>query len=190
MSKSEKPIAAGHSSFELIRPDVLYPALGLKKDTILLDVACGMGRYSLAAAEFIGPEGAIHSVDLWPEGIEQLRRAAAEKKLRQIVPQVADVSQRIPLGDQEADVCLIATALHDLKEIDAHEGTLREIARVLKPDGLLAVLEFHKVDPPPGPPRRIRLAPEEVEQMALPLGFKRQQLTEVGPHNYLLLLRR
>jgi ubiquinone/menaquinone biosynthesis C-methylase UbiE len=190
MMEKEKPIAAGHSSFELIRPEVLFPALALQKDTVFLDVACGAGRYSLGAAELIGPEGTIHAVDLWLEGIEQLRQTAAAKGLVQILPEVADVSERIPLGDSEADVCLIATALHDLKEIHSHEGTLQEIARVLKPEGLLAVVEFKKIEPPPGPPRHIRLAPEEVEQLARPHGFRQKQFLDVGPYNYLLLLRR
>ncbi|MDA8164767.1 MAG: class I SAM-dependent methyltransferase [Desulfobacteraceae bacterium] len=188
--ENEKPIAAGHSSFELIRPELLFPALALGENTIFLDVACGAGQYALAAARRIGPAGMVHAVDLWTEGIDRLQRAAADKGLDRIAAQVADVSRHIPLPDREADVALIATALHDLKEIGAHGGTLREIARVLKPGGLLAVVEFKTVEPPPGPPRRIRLAPEEVEEMAGPHDFRRERLLDVGPSTYLLLLRR
>jgi ubiquinone/menaquinone biosynthesis C-methylase UbiE len=188
--EKDKPIAAGKSSFELIQPELLFPALELGEDTVFLDVACGVGGYALAVAELIGPGGMVHAVDLWPEGIELLRQAAAAQGLGRIVAQVADVSRRIPLPDREADVCLIATALHDLKEIGAHEATLREIARVVKPGGLLAVVEFKKIEPPPGPPRRIRLSPDEVEQLAGGLGFSRERLLEVGPFNYLLLFRR
>lgn len=188
--EKEKPIAAGHSSFELIRPEALFAALDLGPETVFLDAACGTGRYSLAAAERIGPKGTVYAVDLWPEGIERLRQAAAEEGFVQIVPGVADVSRRIPLPDRKVDICLLAAALHDLKEVDAHQGTLREIARVLKPGGRLAVVEFKKIEPPPGPPRRIRLAPEEVEGMARTHGFRRERLLEVGPSNYLLLFRR
>jgi ubiquinone/menaquinone biosynthesis C-methylase UbiE len=184
-----KPIGAGKSSFDLIRPDLLFPALQLQKETVLLDVACGPGHYSLAAAELIGPRGAVLALDLWPEGIEELRQAAARKNFTQIKPMVADVSRRIPLADDQADVCLLATALHDLKEVDAHEAALREISRVLRPQGRLAVIEFKKIDGPPGPPLRIRLSPEEVEQLSLPHGFKKTKQLNLGPQIYLILFQ-
>jgi ubiquinone/menaquinone biosynthesis C-methylase UbiE len=190
MSEQKKPIAAGKSSFALIRPDLLFAALDLKKETVFLDVACGQGHYSLAAAEFIGPQGAIHAVDLWPEGIELLRQAADERGLALIKPRVADVSEHIPLPDQQADVCLLATVLHDLKEVAAHEGALREIARVLKPDGRLAVVEFKEIEGPPGPPRHIRLGPEKLERLVQPHGFQKTRQLDLGPSTYLMLFRR
>jgi ubiquinone/menaquinone biosynthesis C-methylase UbiE len=48
-----------------------------------------------------------------------------------------------------ADVCLIATALHDFVEDRIDQGVLTEIARVVKPSGILAVMEFKKIDGPP-----------------------------------------
>ena len=66
---TEKPIAAGKSSFDLVDPEKVFAELRLQPDTVFLDVACGVGNYALAAAEFIGEEGAILAVDLWEEGI-------------------------------------------------------------------------------------------------------------------------
>ena len=57
-----------------------------------------------------------------------------------------------------ADVCLIATALHGFVEDRIDQGVLTEIVRVVKPTGILAVMEFKKIDGPPGPPIYIRLS--------------------------------
>ena len=68
------------------------------------------------------------------------------------------------------------------------ESGLSEIKRVLKPDGILAVVDFKKeVEGPHGPPLSVRLRPEEVEQLVGKDGFKKERITEVGVYHYLIL---
>jgi ubiquinone/menaquinone biosynthesis C-methylase UbiE len=185
----EKPIAAGKSSFDLIDKEKFFTALGLKKDTILLDVACGIGRYSIAASEIVGNEGLIYAVDLWEEGVNALRQAVAERGIKHIRPILGDVSKHIPVEDRSVDVALMATVLHDLIEVSTEKGTLREIRRVLKPGGKLVIIEFKKIDGPPGPPVAIRLSPEETEKIVSAYGFKQEKVLDVGPYNYLSVMR-
>jgi ubiquinone/menaquinone biosynthesis C-methylase UbiE len=66
---------------------------------------------------------------------------------------------------------------------------LNEIVRVVKPAGRLAVMEFKKIDGPPGPPKHIRLTPEDVADMIDPYGFQKERTVDVGPYNYLILLK-
>src|SRR3990172_8642303 len=80
----EKPVAAGKSSFDLVDKEKVFAALDLKKDTVVLDVACGVGKYSIAASEIIGNEGAIYAIDLWEEGINSLKQTIAEKGIKNI----------------------------------------------------------------------------------------------------------
>jgi len=82
-------------------------------------------------------------------------------------------------------VCLMATVLHDFIGDHVEQGVLKEIVRVIKPQGTLAVLEYKKIDGPPGPPKSVRLTPQEVDEILLPCGFKQQRVTEVGPDHYL-----
>ena len=184
-----KPTAAGKSSFDLIDVETFFGQLDLKKNITFLDVACGRGAYSLKASEIIGSAGTIFAVDLWQEGIEQLRASAVEKNASNIKAIVSDAGRRIPVDAQVVDVCLMATVLHDFVEDKISEEVLHEVVRVLKTDGILAIVEFKKIDGPPGPPLHIRLSPEEVSDMLDPYGFKELSVTEVGPSNYLMLLR-
>lgn len=184
------PVAAGKSSFDLVEPGKVFAALRLTPETVLLDVACGSGNYALAAADRMGPGGVIHAVDLWSEGIELLRLEAERRGLSKIRAQVADVSRRIPLPDASVDVALLATVLHDLAEAGTAAGTLAEVARVLRPGGRLVLIEFDKVDGPPGPPKAIRLAPEEAAALVVPFGFAAGEVVRVGPCTYLLAFNR
>jgi ubiquinone/menaquinone biosynthesis C-methylase UbiE len=189
MADNEKqPTGAGKSSFDLIDAEKFFQELNLQKGISFLDVASGRGAYSLAVSDIIGPQGNVFAVDLWAEGIEMLKTAAQERGVQNITAFVSDVGRRIPVEDQSIDVCLIATALHDFVEDQIALSVLNEIVRVVKPAGILAVMEFKKIDGPPGPPIHIRLSPEEVTDLLGPYGFHKERTVDVGPYNYFMLM--
>jgi ubiquinone/menaquinone biosynthesis C-methylase UbiE len=80
--------------------------------------------------------------------------------------------------------------LHDFVEDRIDRGVLNEIVRVVKPTSMLAIMEFKKIDGPPGPPKHIRLSPEDVADRLDPYGFKKERTADVGPYNYLTLLKK
>jgi len=190
MTENEKqPTGAGKSSFDLIDTEKFFQELDLQKGISFLDVASGRGAYSLAVSDIIGPQGSVFAVDLWTEGIEILKTAAQERGIENITAFVSDVGRRIPVEDQSIDVCLMSTVLHDFVDDRIVRGVLNEIVRVVKPAGRLAVMEFKKIDGPPGPPKHIRLTPVDVADMLDPYGFKKEHTVDVGPYNYLILLK-
>ena len=184
---ADKPTGAGKSSFGLIDTDKFFQELDLKKDTTFMDVACGRGAYTLAAARIINKEGRLYAVDLWAEGIRILEKEAASKGIKNLKTFVGDVAHEIPVEDDCVDVCLMATVLHDLVAETVDQQALKEITRVIKPGGTLAIVEFYKKEGPPGPPRPIRLSPEEVDKMVSVYGFRQIRYTEIGPDNYLII---
>ena len=66
---SDKPVAAGKSSFDLIDVEKTFAIMNLKPDSVFLDLACGTGKYSIELARNIGEKGTVYAVDLWEEGI-------------------------------------------------------------------------------------------------------------------------
>jgi len=185
----KKPIAAGSSSIDLVDVDELFAALQLKEGETFLDVACGNGAYSLIASRYVGQSGQVYAVDLWEEGIKSLQARIRAQDIRNIHTSVADVSKRIPVVDKSVGLCLMATVLHDLIQDKTDAATLNEIKRVLKPEGILAIVEFKKIEGPPGPPIQIRLSPDDLERHLHPYSLNMTRTMNVGPFTYLAIFR-
>ena len=184
---AHKPIAAGKSSFDLVDFATMLSVLDLDEGPVFLDVACGIGNYAIEIARQMGDKGMVHAFDLWEEGITKLKLKAGSLGLENIEADVCDVSQSIPLDNDSVDVCLMATVLHDLVEDGTDQSALKEIVRVLKPGGRLAVVEFKKIPGPPGPPEKVRLSPEDVKRILTPIGFQTADIVELGTETYLSL---
>jgi len=183
------PKAAGKSSFDLIDLDRFFALLDLVPGQRFVDLACGTGRYSLETAKRLGDSGQVHAVDLWTQGIAALDRTIREQSVTNIATHVADISRCVPLAGGSFDACLLAAVLHDLAE-EGQEGALREAARLLKPRGILTVVEFKKTADGPGPPAGIRIAEPELERKVTGRGFSLRRCEDLGPFMYLCQFRK
>ncbi len=186
---TEKPVAAGKSSFELINAPDFFANIKIPSGAQVLDLACGAGKYSIEISKRLGGEGSIYAVDLWDEGIETLKRTIREENIANVHPIKADITKRLPLEDGSIDFCLMATILHDLPP-EGLDSALKEVVRVLKRGGVLTVIEFKKIDRGPGPPMSIRISEEECEEKIKGYGFVKTYGGEVGQFNYVLLFRK
>ena len=178
---------AGKSSFDLIDARKLFERLSIKKGSTFVDLGCGRGEYAIEAALRIGQEGAVYAIDLWEEGLAVLGTEAEFRSLSQLKVLAADICTTLPIQTQSVDVCFIATVLHDLVREGCADVTLEEARRILRPQGLLAIVEFKKFDGQPGPSIDVKLSSDQVEQIVALHGFARKEFAEIGPYNYLVI---
>lgn len=183
---TDKPVAAGKSSFDHIDQDLAFSNIVSPIATAYVDLACGAGRYTLALAERIErDDNIIYALDLWDEGIARLKETALRLGMGNIEAMVADLTATLPLDDDAADVCLIATALHDIP--GASRGALlEEVLRILAPQGTLVVIEFKKIDHGPGPRVEKRLGEDELTALLAPHGFRPVTTVSLGEYTYLM----
>jgi ubiquinone/menaquinone biosynthesis C-methylase UbiE len=103
----------------------------------LLEIGVGTGYYSLDLAGWV-PEGKLELFDLQQEFLDHVLRAADERGLTNLVPTQGDAT-RLPYEDASVDGVILTAVLG---EIPDRAAALREIRRVLKPDGRLVVGEL------------------------------------------------
>ena len=186
---SDKPVAAGKSSFDLIDTEKASAIIDVRRNSSFIDLACGIGKYSIEIGNCIGEKGTVYAVDLWQDGIEALKQEIGIRRIKNIKAILADITNKLPLEESSIDACLMATILHDLSKSD-QESTIREVARVVKLGGMLNIIEFKKIDKGPGPPLSIRMEEEEIDSLVKSYGFEKVTGSEVGEYNYLLKYRR
>jgi demethylmenaquinone methyltransferase / 2-methoxy-6-polyprenyl-1,4-benzoquinol methylase len=119
--------------------------LRLRADSRVLDLCTGTGDLALAALEELPPEGGSHTADVRVVGVdfaaEMLRwgRAKLARRNERRVALVRGDAMRIPLPDASVDAVTIGFGI---RNVHRPELAAREIVRVLRPGGRLAILEF------------------------------------------------
>ena len=112
--------------------------IGLKEGFHVLDYGCGPGGYVPAVAELVGKSGKIYALDVNPLAIQMVKKTAAKNQLQNVELILSDCNTG--LLDDSVDVVLLYDAFHDLADPDS---VLKELHRVLKPNGLLSFSDHH-----------------------------------------------
>lgn len=107
---------------------------GIAPGSVVLDHACGAGMDLLLAARRVGPAGRAIGVDMTPAMVERAQEAARETGLTGIVEVHQGIFEALPVPDASVDVVISNGVLNLAPDKTA---VLREIHRVLKPDGRL-----------------------------------------------------
>jgi SAM-dependent methyltransferase len=112
----------------------------VKPGDAVLDVACGTGIVARTASAIVGTEGRIVGVDLNEAMLAVASRVRPDLEWRQ-----GDVA-RLPFTDGEFDVVLCQMALMFFPD---RERALREMGRVVRPNGTVAVCVPASLDAQP-----------------------------------------
>jgi len=119
---------------------VLLDAAAVGIGHTVLDVACGTGVVAAAAAERVGPSGAVTGVDINPGMIAVAARTPGVRWAR------ADAAH-LPFPDGGFDRVLCQAGLQFVPD---RLGALREMGRVLRPGGRVALLVWRALHHSPG----------------------------------------
>lgn len=104
----------------------------------VLDYGCGPGSYIIPLAELVGESGKIYALDIHPLAIQMVQDIAAKKRLMNVETICSDCKTGLP--DTILDVVILYDTFHKLTNPNR---VLKELYRVLKPNGILSVSDHH-----------------------------------------------
>jgi len=122
----------------IITRERLHSVLRPQPGERLLEIGVGTGYYSLDLAEWVAPAGTLELFDLQQEFLDHVIGRAGERGLANLVPTRGDATD-LPYEDASVDAVILTAVLGEIPDAAA---ALREIRRVLKPDGRLVVGEL------------------------------------------------
>lgn len=122
----------------------------LRPDLSVLDVGCGTGAITRGIAERVGPTGQVMGIDSSEHLIAQAQQTHQQTNLRFAV---ADINTF-----DSADRFDLVTAARVLQWVPNPEEILQHMTRLLKPGGVLAILDYNheKISWSPAPPASMR----------------------------------
>lgn len=112
----------------------------LSGDEVVLDVGAGSGYFSLAIAKKL-KTGKVICFDLSEEMLQRLKRKAKTEDLENKIQIMSGEASSFELNDKSVDLVVSNFVLH---EVSSPETVLKEIVRVLKPNGWVIITDFLK----------------------------------------------
>lgn len=153
--------------YEALPPNEIWDIIGLHDGDCVGDVGCGIGFFSIPAAQRVGANGKVLATDISAEMLAGLKQRIPDA-VRDRIECVQTDGIEIGLSDSTCDVVLIATVLH---EVDRPGQLIEKSAQALKKGGRLAVIEWVKKDMKPGPSMDIRISSAELDTLAEKAGM-------------------
>jgi SAM-dependent methyltransferase len=169
------------------KPDQIMDALLIAEGSKVADVGAGGGWFTIHLARRVGPNGVVYAEDIQPEMIEAINRRVQRLNLTNVKTVLGTPTDpHLPGG---LDAVLINDSYPEMDDPPgAAKPLLENLARTLKPQGRIGIVNFMPGGGGPGPVERV--APEAVIERAEAAGLQLIEREDIPPFLYLLVFGR
>jgi ubiquinone/menaquinone biosynthesis C-methylase UbiE len=120
--------------------DYVVKQLGLRRNSVVVDIGAGDGWWSSKIAEKLGPKGVIHAGEIDQKKVDTI------KEKWQAVPQIKPYlcpTDGTGLEENSCDLAFISKTYHHFEK-GTHVDYLRHLQKVIRPYGRVVIIERHR----------------------------------------------
>jgi SAM-dependent methyltransferase len=173
------------------KADQIMDALGIAEGSVVADLGAAGGWFTLRLARRVGPNGLVYAEDIQPLMLELISRLMQRENIANVKTILGTPTDpRLPPG---LDAALIADAYHEMDDPADPRlivALLENIARSLKPQGRLGIVDWVPGNGGPGPAADQRVNPDAAIRAATAAGLKLISREELPPFVLLLVFGR
>jgi SAM-dependent methyltransferase len=149
------------------RPEQIMDALGIADASVVADIGAGSGWFTIRLARRVGPRGIVYAEDVQKEMINAIMRRVGREGFNNVQPRLGS-SNDPNLPASALDAILMVDAYHEVQD---RVTLLSNLAKSLKPQGRLGIIDFRLDGTGPGPAPEERVSPDVVVSDAKKAGL-------------------
>ena len=162
------------------KPREVIAALAVAPDAAVADIGSGTGYFAVRLAR-AAPKGVVYGVDTEPSMVKYLDQRAKHEGLANLVSVAGNPGDANLPG--KVDLVLMVDVYHHIAERASYFGKLRGS---LNAGARVAIIDF-RLDSPSGPPKRERIAAEQVKSELAKAGYAVAKEHQFLPDQYFLV---
>lgn len=164
-----------------LTPEHLVRELYLKPGDRVLDVGCGTGVYTIALAGEVGNIGQVYAADVHRDALHTLAGTLDKRGIINVEMLWSDVEKGIPIDAYSLDAAVLSNVLYQLEDKDK---ALSILAKLIKPEGQLLVVDWSDSFGGIGPHSSHVLQEEQAIAMVQSHGFRVLKRLPAGNYHY------
>ena len=156
--------------------------LAIAPNARIADIGCGPGYFTVRLAS-AADRGLVYALDVDPEMLALCRQQASAAGAKNVLIRRCQ-EYEFDLAEGTFDLAFLSCVIH---HADDQVRFLAAAARLLKPCGRCAMLEWVERESDFGPPPEHRIGPDRLIEIAFAAGFKSHKYHELSEHQYLVV---
>ena len=167
-------------------PSKIIVEMGLEPGVVAIDLCCGDGLFTVPLARIAKR---VYAIDIDPVMLNRARSRVAEPRADNCKFAVADAMAVDAIVPEPVDYVFLANTFHGVPD---QLGLARAVAAVLKPKGLLGIINWRRrpreetvvLGQSRGPKTEMRIEANDVAAIVQPAGLLLNRILELPPYHY------
>jgi ubiquinone/menaquinone biosynthesis C-methylase UbiE len=163
---------------------------GLEEGMRVGDFGCGrQGYFTLQAAKMVGHNGLVYAVDVLKEVLENIEDLAKDEGIYNIktIWSNLEIFGATKIETNSLDFGFIINVLF---QVEKRLDLIKEVARMLKPNARLLIIDWQRSQAPFGPPLEMRVVLDEIKNNAPGAGLKLIKEFDAGKYHFGLIFKK